>query len=138
MIDALNIIIHKIRDVSAAVSFARDTMDSALWDELYQLANRNQDLVSELLEFSGDGIDTGKLLESISPGTNIPHLKQKLVEASRRVQQDAAVQSCCLFNAQSDCSMLLHQLYKQISTSLEVVLWRNEEDSPILCYNSQL
>lgn len=134
MVDALNIIIHKMHDISAAVSFARDNMDGSVWEELSRLAVLHEDLVSELLEYSGDGIDTEKLLQSIPPEMTIPDLKRKLIQASKRVQQEVAVQNCCLYNAHSDCSQLLHLLYKQISAALNMTLCNEGGDFPILWY----
>ncbi len=134
VVDALNIIIYKMHDISAAVSFARDNMDPTVWEELSRLAVIHEDLVSELLEFSGNGIETENLLRSIPAEMVIPDLKRKLIAATRRVQHEVAVQSCCLFNANSDCSQMLHRLYKQISLALNMTVFSETEEFPVLWY----
>lgn len=137
IVDALDIILNKMHNVSAAVEFARDRMDSALWDELSRLASLNKDLASELLGSSGDGIDAGKLLESISPEMCIPDLKQRLICAFGRIKQEVELQRSCLLNAHTDCTQLLYQLYKDISVALNNLVWDKENEMPVLCYKDQ-
>lgn len=139
-VDALHIIIHKIQDVSQAVSFARDCMDNAIWDELSHLASQNQGLASELLACSGDGIDTGKLLRAVPPDMTLPGLKEKLINATRRIRQELSFQECCQLNAHSDCSQLLHRLYQQLSVALDSVIWDENEENlevPIVYYHDR-
>lgn len=128
-IDALHLIVEKMQDVSAAVRFANECMDVTIWEELMHLASKNGSWASELLEFAGDGINPGHLLQSISEDMCIPDLKDKIHLAAQRVREELSMQQLCQINLEDDCSRLLFQLYQKLCRSIEILEWANGSDT---------
>lgn len=138
-IDALHLIVEKMQDVAAAVRFANECMDVTLREELMNIASKNGNWASELLEFAGDGINPGHLLQSISEDMRIPHLKDKIHLAAQRVREELAMQQLCQINLEDDCSRLLFQLYQKLCRSIEILEWADgsdtEDETPLISMN---
>jgi len=119
--DALQLLVHKLRDVPAAVKFASESQDAVLWDELIHLAKRDGELASKLLLFSGQGIDPYTILSEIPEDVKVPHLQSRILESAKRMRDEVALQQNCVHNINNDCLRLFLRLYCKLRQALKMV-----------------
>ena len=134
-IEALHLIVDKLRDVPAAVQFASECQDKTIWDELLLLGSKDGNVTSHLLEFSGNGIDAGALLDCISPEMVIPRLKEKIRMAAKMSREEEALQQKCLSMLESDCALLIYRVYQSLCRKLEHCRWVPDDTPFILDLN---
>lgn len=134
-IEALHLIVDNLRDVPAAVQFASECQDNTIWDELLLLGSKDGNVTSQLLEFSGNGIDAGALLDCISPEMVIPKLKEKISMAAKMSREEEALQQKCLSMLESDCALLVYRVYQSLCRKMEHCHWVPDDTSFILDLN---
>lgn len=119
--DALQLLVHKLRDVPAAVKFASESQDTLLWEELIHLAKKDGELASKLLLFSGQGIDPYSILSEMPEDVKVPNLQSRILESARRMRDEVALQQNCVRNINNDCLRLFLNLYCQLCQALKKV-----------------
>eukprot|EP00890_Picochlorum_soloecismus_P000898 jgi/Picsp_1/1809/NSC_05276-R1_vacuolar protein sorting-associated protein 41 homolog len=119
--DALQLLVHKLRDVPAAVKFASESQDALLWEELIHLAKKDGELASKLLLFSGQGIDPYAILSEMPEDVKVPHLQSRILESAKRMRDEVALQQNCVQNINNDCLRLFLKLYCKLRQALEKV-----------------
>ena len=81
---ALSMILNHIDDemsIEDALEFVKEQRDKDLWEFLIEHSLQSPSLVSQLLDHVGgvDAVNPLQLLERISPGMHIPHLRDKVI-----------------------------------------------------------
>lgn len=80
---ALFLVINDLRDVSRAISFAKEQDDPDLWDDLLEYSMSRPNFISGLLAEVGTAIDPVKLVKQIPSGLEIEGLRDGLKKMIR-------------------------------------------------------
>ncbi|XP_075149419.1 vacuolar protein sorting-associated protein light [Haematobia irritans] len=78
IVEALNIIIHKIGDIKMAIEFCKEHDDSDLWNLLIDESVDNPDIVTKLLDGIIGYVNPEFLINKIKMGQIIPKLRESL------------------------------------------------------------
>ncbi|XP_053961064.1 vacuolar protein sorting-associated protein 41 homolog isoform X1 [Anastrepha ludens] len=79
-IEALNIIIEKIKDIEMAIEFCKERNDSDLWNILIDESVKEPAIVLKLLDGIVDYVDPVAVVEKIKLGQKIPGLRDAVVK----------------------------------------------------------
>ncbi|CAD6996770.1 unnamed protein product [Ceratitis capitata] len=79
-IEALNIIIEKIKDIEMAIEFCKEHNDSDLWNILIDESVKEPEIVLKLLDGIVDYVDPVAVVEKIKLGQDIPGLRDAVVK----------------------------------------------------------
>ncbi|XP_032573707.1 vacuolar protein sorting-associated protein 41 homolog [Drosophila sechellia] len=104
--EALNIIIHRIRDIEMAIEFCKEHDDNDLWNALINEFSNHPEIVTKVLDGIVDYFSPAVVVGKIKMGQNIPNLRQSLIKmlwhynlqvtTQRRGQQVSNEQMCSL------------------------------------------
>lgn len=128
--EALHLIMHKLRDITAAIRFASDQMEDSLWDEVVELAKGDGDMTAELLKFAGQGLDPCSIIQTISDDMRIPNFRELVLNASKRSRDVISLHKNCLATTQTDCSYLFKILCEALRQRLLLVDWSLHDADP--------
>lgn len=78
--EALQIIIHDLKDISLAINFCQENNDLELWDGLIEHSLNKPNFIIHLLKAIGAYVDPQRLVQRIAPDLVIPNLKDALVK----------------------------------------------------------
>eukprot|EP00099_Drosophila_melanogaster_P001033 NP_001036415.2 light, isoform F [Drosophila melanogaster] len=81
--EALNIIIHRIRDIEMAIEFCKEHDDSDLWNALINEFSKHPEIVTKVLDGIVDYFSPAVVVGKIKMGQNIPNLRQSLIKMLR-------------------------------------------------------
>lgn len=89
--EALELILHKLKDISRAIDFCKEQNDTDLWMMLINYSLDKPDFITVLLHNIGTHVDPTILVRKIKNGLHIPGLRDSLV----RILQDYNLQVRC-------------------------------------------
>ncbi|XP_039228148.1 vacuolar protein sorting-associated protein 41 homolog isoform X2 [Drosophila yakuba] len=78
--EALNIIIHSIRDIEMAIEFCKEHDDNDLWNALINEFSKHPEIVTKVLDGIVDYVNPAVVVEKIKMGQNIPNLRPSLIK----------------------------------------------------------
>ncbi|KMY91482.1 vacuolar protein sorting-associated protein 41 homolog isoform X6 [Drosophila simulans] len=78
--EALNIIIHRIRDIEMAIEFCKEHDDNDLWNALINEFSNHPEIVTKVLDGIVDYFSPAVVVGKIKMGQNIPNLRQSLIK----------------------------------------------------------
>ncbi|EDV54271.2 uncharacterized protein Dere_GG21404 [Drosophila erecta] len=78
--EALNIIIHSIKDIEMAIEFCKEHDDNDLWNALINEFSKHPEIVTKVLEGIVDYVSPAVVVGKIKMGQNIPNLRQSLIK----------------------------------------------------------
>ncbi|XP_065557779.1 vacuolar protein sorting-associated protein 41 homolog isoform X2 [Artemia franciscana] len=116
--DALDMIVTRLRDIDQAIEFCQRHDDRELWDQLLGYATDNPDFVLAILHKTGTKIDPKSLIERIGPKTEIPGLRNVLVEILRDFSIQIELEENCQKVLVGDCFNLQEKLMNLQKSSL--------------------
>ncbi|KEF62546.1 uncharacterized protein A1O9_00519 [Exophiala aquamarina CBS 119918] len=90
---ALFLIIDELKDVSKAISFAKEQDDRGLWDDLLEYSMSRPSFISGLLEEVGTAIDPITLVKRIPSGLEVEGLKDGLHKMIREYDLQDSISS---------------------------------------------
>ncbi|KAL7738816.1 hypothetical protein ACLKA6_001336 [Drosophila palustris] len=111
VVEALNIIIHSIKDIEMAIEFCKEHNDDDLWNKLIDESTQQPEIVTKVLDGIVDYVNPELVVSKIKLGQNIPHLQESLVKMLWH------------YNLQEEVMKLAHQiqLTDYFDTHAEVV-----------------
>lgn len=114
---AMDILLDEQGDTFAAIDFASDHGDTALWERLIEHARTHADTLAALLDSPAGGkVDPVRLIPLLTSEMRIPHLRDRL----HRILVDAALERALREDAAAalhyDASELLNSLDECVST----------------------
>ncbi|XP_064554035.1 vacuolar protein sorting-associated protein 41 homolog [Drosophila montana] len=80
VVEALNIIIHKIKDIEMAIEFCKDHNDDDLWNILIDESTKQPEIVTKVLDGIVDYVNPVLVVSKIKLGQTIPNLHQSVVK----------------------------------------------------------
>ncbi|RKP36543.1 hypothetical protein BJ085DRAFT_13446, partial [Dimargaris cristalligena] len=102
--EALQLILHRLRNVPQAIEFAREQNDPALWEELLTYARDQPEFVTGLLEQAGSHhVDPVRVLQAMIPGLEVPGLKGTLIRILQDLQLQVSLRRGCEKILSADC-----------------------------------
>ena len=113
---ALDILLAELGDTGAAIEFASDHGDAALWERLVRHASDNADMLAALLDSPAGGkVDPVRLIPLLTSDMRIPNLRDRL----HRILVDAALERALREDATAalryDAAHLLDELERTIA-----------------------
>ncbi|KAH8262946.1 hypothetical protein KR044_002288, partial [Drosophila immigrans] len=111
VVEALNIIIHCIKDIEMAIEFCKEHNDDDLWNMLIDESTKQPEIVTKVLDGIVDYVNPELVVSKIKLGQDIPNLQQSLTKILWH------------YNLQEDVMDLAHkiQLTDYFDTHAEVV-----------------
>lgn len=95
VVEALNIIIHKIKDIEMAISFCKEHDDSDLWNLLIDESVKNPEILTKLLDGIVGYINPEALVNKIKLGQKIPGLRKSVVKMLWDYRLQVDIQQSC-------------------------------------------
>ncbi|XP_017857849.1 PREDICTED: vacuolar protein sorting-associated protein 41 homolog [Drosophila arizonae] len=80
IVEALNIIIHSIKDIEMAIEFCKEHNDEDLWNILIEESTKQPEIVTKVLDGIVDYVDPVLVVNKIKLGQTIPNLHQSVVQ----------------------------------------------------------
>ncbi|XP_034472992.1 vacuolar protein sorting-associated protein 41 homolog isoform X2 [Drosophila innubila] len=80
VVEALNIIIHSIKDIEMAIEFCKEHNDDDLWNKLIDESTQQPEIVTKVLDGIVDYVNPELVVSKIKLGQKIPHLQESLVK----------------------------------------------------------
>ncbi|KAK2079677.1 hypothetical protein QBZ16_002072 [Prototheca wickerhamii] len=123
---ALRAIVLDLRDIPAAVTFAREQRDDELWALLLDLGLGQGDaaLAGELLDALGGAVDPLSIVRRIPAGLRIERLGPRLAHVLRESRGAAALQAGCAAILRADEETLAAKLHRALTAALPRVYLR--------------
>ncbi|XP_033171433.1 vacuolar protein sorting-associated protein 41 homolog [Drosophila mauritiana] len=78
--EALNVILHRIRDIEMAIEFCKEHDDNDLWNALINEFSNHPEIVTKVLDGIVDYFSPAVIVGKIKMGQNIPNLRQSLIK----------------------------------------------------------
>ncbi|KAH8354569.1 hypothetical protein KR084_012331, partial [Drosophila pseudotakahashii] len=78
--EALNIIIHRIKDIEMAIEFCKEQDDNDLWNLLINESTKQPEIVSKVLDGIVDYVNPAVVVSKIEMGRTIPNLRESLIK----------------------------------------------------------
>ncbi|XP_051858563.1 vacuolar protein sorting-associated protein 41 homolog isoform X2 [Drosophila albomicans] len=79
-VEALNIIIHSIKDIEMAIELCKERNDDDLWNKLIDESSNQGEMVTKVLDGIVDYVNPELVVSKIKLGQNIPNLQQSLTK----------------------------------------------------------
>ncbi|XP_030377032.1 vacuolar protein sorting-associated protein 41 homolog [Scaptodrosophila lebanonensis] len=79
-VEALNIIIYKIKDIEMAIEFCKEHDDEDLWNVLIDESAEKPDIVTKVLDGIIDYVNPELIVNKIKLGQKIPHLRESVLK----------------------------------------------------------
>ncbi|XP_032595518.1 vacuolar protein sorting-associated protein 41 homolog [Drosophila grimshawi] len=111
VVEALNIIIHSIKDIEMAIEFCKEHNDDDLWNILIEESTKQPEIVTKVLDGIVDYVNPVLVVSKIKLGQTIPNLHQSVVKMLWH------------YNIEQEVNTIAHQiqLADQFDTHAEVV-----------------
>ncbi|KAH8421247.1 hypothetical protein KR009_006604, partial [Drosophila setifemur] len=78
--DALNIIIHSIKDITMAIEFCKEHDDNDLWNVLIDESTEHPEIVTNVLDGIVDYVNPEVVVGRIKMGQTIPNLRKSVIK----------------------------------------------------------
>ncbi|XP_068140419.1 vacuolar protein sorting-associated protein 41 homolog [Drosophila tropicalis] len=79
-VEALNIIMHSIKDIEMAIEFCKEHNDNDLWTVLIEESTKQPEIVTKVLDGIVDYVNPELVVSKIKLGQTIPHLRQSIIK----------------------------------------------------------
>ncbi|ALC40404.1 lt [Drosophila busckii] len=80
LVEALNIIIHSIKDIEMAIEFCKEYNDDDLWNVLIDESTKQPEIVTKVLDGIVDYVNPELVVSKIKQGQTIPNLQKSVVK----------------------------------------------------------
>nr|XP_017034728.1 vacuolar protein sorting-associated protein 41 homolog isoform X3 [Drosophila kikkawai] len=77
--EALNIIIHRIKDVEMAIEFCKEHDDNDLWNTLIDESTKQPEIITKVLDGIVDFVNPEVVVSKIKMGQTIPNLRKSVI-----------------------------------------------------------